>query len=177
MLAYALDPGASVIPLVIGALLFSFVASTALTFAVTTRLPLVAGWDNLLPAWIGRLHPRRRSRVHAVWKNPRCPFGVDISHNAPSDRASIPRGALYCSSPRYAAPSIISMCAFEYPRVVASDAGKPTIFDPSGNTSDCFVIPSRRRPTRNRRRNPSAFSKTSPDYRSEGDPTTVSART
>lgn len=60
------DPGASLIPLVIAALLFSFVASMALTFAVTTRLPLVAGWDNLLPDWFGRLHPRRKTPTNSI---------------------------------------------------------------------------------------------------------------
>lgn len=55
------DPGASLIPLVTAALLFSFIAQQALTFAVTTRLPLVAGWDKLLPDWFGRLHPRRKT--------------------------------------------------------------------------------------------------------------------
>src|SRR5208337_3258996 len=42
------DPGASLIPLTIAALLFSLIASMALVFACATRLPLVAGWDHLL---------------------------------------------------------------------------------------------------------------------------------
>jgi amino acid transporter len=54
------------IPLVIGALLFSFIASMALTFVFTTRLPLVAGWDNLLPDWFGRLHPKRKTPKHSI---------------------------------------------------------------------------------------------------------------
>ena len=60
------DPGAAFIPLVIGALLFSFVASMALAFVVGTRLPLVAGWDNLLPQWFGRLHPKRKTPTNAI---------------------------------------------------------------------------------------------------------------
>jgi amino acid transporter len=60
------DPGATLIPLVIAALLFSFIASMALTFVFTTRLPLVAGWDNLLPEWFGRLHPTRRTPTHSI---------------------------------------------------------------------------------------------------------------
>jgi amino acid transporter len=60
------DPGANLIPLVIGALLVSFVAQLAISFAITTRLPLVAGWDNLLPAWFGRLHPRRKTPTNAI---------------------------------------------------------------------------------------------------------------
>jgi amino acid transporter len=58
--------GARLVPLVIGALLLSFVAANALTFALTTRLPLVAGWDNLLPSWFGKIHPRRRTPTNAI---------------------------------------------------------------------------------------------------------------
>jgi glutamate:GABA antiporter len=51
---------------VIGALLFSFVASLAISFGLTTRLPLVAGWDKLLPEWFGRLHPRRKTPTNSI---------------------------------------------------------------------------------------------------------------
>jgi amino acid transporter len=60
------DPGASLVPLVIAALLFSFIAQQVLTFACTTRLPLVAGWDKLLPDWFGRLHPRRKTPTNSI---------------------------------------------------------------------------------------------------------------
>ena len=60
------DPGASLVSLAILALLFSFVAGMALTFALTSRLPLVAGWDNLLPAWFGRLHPTRKTPTNSI---------------------------------------------------------------------------------------------------------------
>jgi amino acid transporter len=60
------DAGAGLIPLVIAALLFSFIAQQALTFAITTRLPLVAGWDKLLPDWFGRLHPRRKTPTNSI---------------------------------------------------------------------------------------------------------------
>jgi amino acid transporter len=60
------DPGASLVPFAIMALLFSFVASMALTFTFTTRLPLVAGWDKLLPEWFGRLHPGRKTPTNSI---------------------------------------------------------------------------------------------------------------
>lgn len=60
------DPGASLIPLVIVALLLAFVASQALLFAEATRLPLVAGWDKLLPEWFGRLHPQRKTPTNSI---------------------------------------------------------------------------------------------------------------
>jgi amino acid transporter len=35
-------------------------------FAGNTRLPMVAGWDNLLPAWFARLHERHRTPVNSI---------------------------------------------------------------------------------------------------------------
>ena len=32
------------------------VAQTSVSFTAVTRLPMVAGWDRLLPAWFSRLH-------------------------------------------------------------------------------------------------------------------------
>ena len=61
------DPGAALTPLVIAALLFSFIASMALVFVFTTRLPLVAGWDDLLPKWFGRLHPKRKTPTNSIF--------------------------------------------------------------------------------------------------------------
>jgi len=60
------DPGASLIPLAIAAMLFAFIASSVLTFAMTTRLPLVAGWDSLLPVWFARLHPKRKTPTNSI---------------------------------------------------------------------------------------------------------------
>ena len=35
-------------------------------FAGNTRLPMVAGWDNLLPAWFTRLHAKYRTPVNSI---------------------------------------------------------------------------------------------------------------
>src|SRR5947207_12468527 len=35
-------------------------------FAGNTRLPMVAGWDNLLPAWFAKLHQRYRTPVNSI---------------------------------------------------------------------------------------------------------------
>ncbi len=72
------DPGASLLPFTILALLVSFVAQMALTFAFTTRLPLVAGWDNLLPEWFGRLHPAAQNTDQ--FDSVRRGGGLDVSH-------------------------------------------------------------------------------------------------
>ena len=46
--------------------LASGVAQTTINFAVNSRLPMVAGWDNLLPAWFTRLHPKYRTPVNSI---------------------------------------------------------------------------------------------------------------
>src|SRR5688572_30993273 len=40
------------------------IALMSIYFAGNTRLPMVAGWDRLLPAWFTRLHPTYRSEEH-----------------------------------------------------------------------------------------------------------------
>ena len=38
----------------------------SINFAVNSRLPMVAGWDHLLPAWFTRLHPTRRTPINSA---------------------------------------------------------------------------------------------------------------
>jgi amino acid transporter len=40
------------------ALTMAFIAQTTVYMAETSRLPLVAGWDHIIPTWFTRLHPR-----------------------------------------------------------------------------------------------------------------------
>jgi amino acid transporter len=55
-----------IVPLAILLLLTNYLATFALNFAANTRLPMVAGWDRLLPAWFTRLHPQYRTPVNSV---------------------------------------------------------------------------------------------------------------
>ena len=41
-------------------------AQASVMFTGNTRLPMVAGWDGLLPAWFTRLHPRYRTPVNST---------------------------------------------------------------------------------------------------------------
>ena len=43
------------------------IALMSIYFAGNTRLPVVAGWDNLLPAWFARLHDRYRTPVNSIF--------------------------------------------------------------------------------------------------------------
>lgn len=42
------------------------IALMSIYFAGNTRLPMVAGWDNLLPSWFSRLHKRYRTPVNSI---------------------------------------------------------------------------------------------------------------
>jgi SAM-dependent methyltransferase len=41
-------------------------AQASQVFSAITRLPLVAGWDELLPPWFTRLHPTRKTPVNSI---------------------------------------------------------------------------------------------------------------
>ncbi|HEY2823988.1 MAG TPA: APC family permease [Gemmatimonadales bacterium] len=42
------------------------VAQANVAFTAVTRLPMVAGWDSLLPSWFSRLHARYRTPVNSI---------------------------------------------------------------------------------------------------------------
>lgn len=42
------------------------VALMSLYFVGNTRLPMVAGWDRLLPAWFSRLHPKYKTPINSI---------------------------------------------------------------------------------------------------------------
>ena len=47
-------------------LLLNYLCCYTLYFSGNTRLPLVAGWDHLLPQWFTRLHPKYRTPVNSI---------------------------------------------------------------------------------------------------------------
>jgi amino acid transporter len=58
--------GSQMVPIVILLLLGSRVAQASVNFIGSSRMPLVAGWDHLLPAWFTRLHPRFHTPVNSI---------------------------------------------------------------------------------------------------------------
>jgi glutamate:GABA antiporter len=42
------------------------ITNTSIVFTGNTRLPMVAGWDRLMPAWFTRLHPGFRTPVNSI---------------------------------------------------------------------------------------------------------------
>jgi amino acid transporter len=55
-----------VAPMTIVALLCIRIAQASVLFAGNTRLPMVAGWDGLLPSWFTRMHPRYQTPVNSI---------------------------------------------------------------------------------------------------------------
>jgi amino acid transporter len=55
-----------VIPFAVAAIIARSVANSSMLFTATTRMPMVAGWDHLLPPWFARLHPRHRTPINSI---------------------------------------------------------------------------------------------------------------
>src|SRR5689334_7364631 len=57
---------AAIVPLTILAFLWIRIAQSSVQFTGNTRLPMVAGWDRLLPEWFTRLDERRKTPVNSI---------------------------------------------------------------------------------------------------------------
>ena len=42
------------------------ISSMSIHFTGSSRLPMVAGWDNVLPGWFSRLHPRFKTPINSL---------------------------------------------------------------------------------------------------------------
>jgi amino acid transporter len=68
-------------PLVVGAILMTLamrIAQVSVSFTAVTRLPMVAGWDRLLPATFTRLHPVHRTPVNSIVLVAVCAFAISL---------------------------------------------------------------------------------------------------
>src|SRR6185436_15575184 len=63
---HSLRFAAPIAPIAIVALLCIRVAQSSVMFGGNTRLPMVAGWDRLLPDWFTRLHARYKTPVNSI---------------------------------------------------------------------------------------------------------------
>jgi amino acid transporter len=55
-----------IVPTLILLLIMRQLGAVSLIFAGNTRLPMVAGWDGLLPNWFTKLHPRYRTPINSI---------------------------------------------------------------------------------------------------------------
>jgi len=65
--ARPLGIGARIASIVILTVLGMRVAQTSVNFSGTARLPMVAGWDHLLPKWFTKLHPKYKTPAHSIF--------------------------------------------------------------------------------------------------------------
>src|SRR5262249_4619487 len=54
------------------------IAQTSVNFTAVTRLPMVAGWDRLLPTWFSRLHATYRTPMNSILLVGACSFGIGL---------------------------------------------------------------------------------------------------
>jgi len=66
-------------PLVTVAILMTLamrVGQASVAFTAVTRLPMVAGWDHMLPAWFSRLHAAYKTPVNSIMLVGAASFGI-----------------------------------------------------------------------------------------------------
>jgi amino acid transporter len=57
---------ALLIPFAVFAVMARGIGTSSLLFTATSRMPMVAGWDRLIPRWFSQLHARYRTPVNSV---------------------------------------------------------------------------------------------------------------
>jgi glutamate:GABA antiporter len=57
---------AVIVPIALTLLILLRVAQASVNFTGLTRLPMVAGWDHLMPGWFTKLHPRYKTPVNSI---------------------------------------------------------------------------------------------------------------
>jgi amino acid transporter len=65
--AKPLGIGARIASVVILLVLGMRIAQMSINFSATARLPMVAGWDHLLPKWFTKLHPKYKTPAHSIF--------------------------------------------------------------------------------------------------------------
>ena len=56
----------AVVPIAIAMLICLRITQASVNFTGVTRLPMVAGWDDLMPRWFTKLHPRFRTPMNSI---------------------------------------------------------------------------------------------------------------
>jgi amino acid transporter len=84
-----LTAAAIVIPFAVFAATARTIANSSFLFTATARMPMVAGWDRLIPVWFSRLHSRYRTPVNSILFIAGCSmvFGVLATLNVDQQEA------------------------------------------------------------------------------------------
>ena len=70
-----------VAPVLAALLIGRILGQSSIYYNAVIRLPMVAGWDHLLPAWLSRLHPRFKTPVGSILFIGLTTFGLVILGN------------------------------------------------------------------------------------------------
>jgi amino acid transporter len=70
-----------VAPLAVILMICNIVGLSSIYYNAVIRLPMVAGWDHLLPAWLSRLHPRFKTPMGSIVFIGLTTFGLTILVN------------------------------------------------------------------------------------------------
>jgi amino acid transporter len=70
-----------VVPFMAGLLICNIIGNSSIYYNAVIRLPMVAGWDHLLPAWLSRLHPRFKTPVGSIVCIGLTTFGLTVLGN------------------------------------------------------------------------------------------------
>ena len=57
------------------------IAQSSVSFTAVTRLPMVAGWDSMLPSWFSTLHRTYRTPMNSIMLVGVCSFGLSVLGN------------------------------------------------------------------------------------------------
>jgi glutamate:GABA antiporter len=79
--AQGMGIAAFVAPFAVALIICTIVGFSSITFNAVIRLPMVAGWDHLLPARFSRLHPRFKTPVGSIAFIGLTTFGLTILGN------------------------------------------------------------------------------------------------
>jgi len=79
--AQGMGIAALVAPFAGALVIFNITGSSSIYYNAVIRLPMVAGWDHLLPAWLSRLHPRFKTPVGSIVFIGLTTFGLTILGN------------------------------------------------------------------------------------------------
>jgi len=64
--ARSMGVAGALVPIAMAWLLVARIGTGSIVFNMASRLPMLAGWDHLLPAWFTRLHPRWRTPIGSI---------------------------------------------------------------------------------------------------------------
>ncbi len=64
--SHAFGVAGFIVPAAIVLLFLNYPTSFSVYFSASARLPMVAGWDRLLPKWFTRLHPQHKTPVNSI---------------------------------------------------------------------------------------------------------------